>query len=67
MMERWRITEDEFDDALRRNTTDELLYAWFSGRVRGEDIRSANEWLLRERSANLDRQDAEEVAPVQSR
>ena len=67
MMERWRITEDEFNDALRRNATDELLFAWFSGRVRAEDIRAANEWLVRERSANLDRQDAEEVAPVQSR
>lgn len=67
MMERWGITADEFNEALRRNSTDESLFAWFSDRVRDEDIRAANEWLVRERSANLDRQDAEEVASVQSR
>jgi Domain of unknown function (DUF5069) len=67
MMDRWGITPDEFDDALRRNSTDESLYAWFSGRVRPDDIRAANEWLLRERSENLDRQDDEEVVPVQRR
>ena len=66
-MERWRITPEEFNEALRRNATDESLFAWFSDRVRAEDVRAANEWLLRERSENLDRQDAEEVAPVQSR
>lgn len=66
-MERWRITPEEFNEALRRNHTDESLFAWFSDRVRAEDIRAANDWLLRERTENLDRQDAEEVAPVQSR
>lgn len=64
MMERWRISSTEFDEALRRNPTDELLYAWFSARVRPQDVRAANEWLLRERTENLDRQDAEEIAPV---
>ena len=67
VMERWRITPEEFDEALRRNPTDESLVEWFSDRVAADDIRVANEWLLRERSENLDRQDAEEVAPVQSR
>jgi hypothetical protein len=67
MMERWGITVDEFDEALRRNPTDEMLFAWFNDRVRDEDIHAANEWLVRERAENLDRQDAEEVAPVQSR
>lgn len=62
MMERWRITQDEFEDALQRNRNDELLYAWFTGRVRPEDIRAANEWLLAEKVENLDRQDAEEGA-----
>lgn len=66
-MERWRVTPDEFDDALRHNSTDELLYAWFTGRVRPEDIRTANEWLLNERVENLNRQDAEEVVPVEQR
>ncbi len=67
MMERWRITTDEFDDALQRNPTDELLYAWFTGRVRPEHIREANEWLLNERVENLDRQDSEEVGVVEQR
>jgi hypothetical protein len=65
MMERWGITPDEFDDALRRNSADELLYAWFTGRVRLEKIHAANEWLLSERTENLDRQDSEEGAAVQ--
>lgn len=67
MMERWKITADEFDDALQRNPTDELLYAWFSGRVRPQDVQAANEWLSSERVENLDRQDAEEVAAVERR
>jgi uncharacterized protein DUF5069 len=67
MLERWGIATDEFNDALRRNPTDESLFAWFNDRVSADDIRAANEWLVRERSENLDRQDAEEVAPVQSR
>jgi Domain of unknown function (DUF5069) len=64
MMERWHVAPEEFNDALRRNATDELLYAWFTDRVRPEDIRAANEWLLNERAENLDRQDAEEIAPA---
>jgi len=67
MMERWRITVDEFDDALRRHPTDEALYAWLRERVRPEDIRAANEWLTNERTENLDRQDAEETGVVEHR
>jgi hypothetical protein len=67
MMERWRVTLDEFDDALQRNPTDELLYAWFNQRVRPDDVRVANEWLVNERSENLDRQDSEEVGVVEQR
>lgn len=67
MMERWRIPAPEFDEALRRNPTDDDLFAWFTGRVRSEDVRAANEWLIGERSENLDRQDAEEVAAVERR
>jgi len=67
MMDRWGITADEFDDALRRNPTDQLLHAWFTGRVRAENVRAANAWLLGERAENLDRQDAEEVAVAQPR
>ncbi|HEX8806591.1 MAG TPA: DUF5069 domain-containing protein, partial [Candidatus Aquilonibacter sp.] len=64
MMERWRITAEEFDDALTRNPTDEQLYTWFAKRVRPQDVAAANEWLLAERVENLDRQDAEEGAAV---
>ncbi len=67
MMERWRVSAPEFEEALRQNPTDDDLYAWFTGRVRSEDFRAANEWLLDERSENLDRQDAEEVAAAEHR
>jgi len=65
MLERWRIAPSEFDEALQRYSTDEEVFAWFSERVRPEDIRRANEWLLKERIENLDRQDAEEVVPAE--
>ena len=67
MFERWRISADEFDAALQRYPTDEELQAWFAARVRREDVRAANAWLTSERLENLDRQDAEEVAPVERR
>lgn len=67
MMERWRITPADFDEALRRNSTDELLFNWFVERVRPEDVRAANDWLLSERMENLERQDSEEVATVERR
>ena len=61
MLERWRITPSEFDEALRKHRTDDELFAWFTERVRPEDVRNANEWLVTERIENLDRQDADEV------
>jgi Domain of unknown function (DUF5069) len=64
MMERWGITAAEFDEALRGNPTDDALYAWFTERVRPANVRAANEWLVSERSQNLDRQDSEEVTAV---
>jgi hypothetical protein len=65
VMERWGITSEEFDDALARNATDESLYAWFTARVRPQDVKTANEWLLSEKTENLDRQDSEEGVVVQ--
>ncbi len=65
MLERWRIPLSEFDQALKKHRTDEELFAWFTERVRPEDVRSANEWLVRDRIENLDRQDAEEVVPAE--
>ena len=65
VMERWKVTRKEFEEALARYQSDEQLRAWLHDRVALEDIRRANEWLLKERTANLDRQDAEEVAAVE--
>ncbi len=65
MLQRWGVTQREFEEALRRNATDELLYQWFVERVSPERVRDANEWLLTERIENLDRQDAEEMPSVQ--
>jgi Domain of unknown function (DUF5069) len=65
VMQRWGITSEEFDDALARNPTDESLYAWFTARVRPQDVQAANEWLLGEKTENLDRQDSEEGVVVQ--
>lgn len=67
VMERWRVTPAEFNEALRQNASDEQLYAWFTQRVRPDDVRSANEWLVTERLENLDRQDSEEVVPAEHR
>ena len=67
MIERWGLSAGEFDAALRQHPTDEQVFAWFTQRVRPEDVRAANEWLLSERSENLERQDAEEVAAVEHR
>jgi hypothetical protein len=67
VMERWGILPAEFDAALAGHPDDEALYAWLIERVTPEGIRSANRWLLAEKTENLDRQDAEEAGSVESR
>ena len=62
VMERWGITPQEFDEAVRVHDDDEALSAWLLSHTTQERIRSANDWLINEKSANLDRQDAEEGA-----
>ena len=62
VMQRWGITPQEFDEAVRVHEEDGALYDWLLARTTQEQIHSANEWLLNEKSANLDRQDAEEGA-----
>lgn len=64
VLARWKLSQHEFEDALRRYPDDEQLGAWLAGRIPRENIRIANEWLLDERRENLDRQDAEE-APLE--
>jgi hypothetical protein len=58
---RWGISAQEFEDALERHGDDEALRAWLTARVAPERIEEANRWLVDEKSANLDRQDAEEA------
>lgn len=64
VMERWGITPEEFDAAVRTHTTDQAIRAWLAERASSDQVRAANEWLLNEKHANLDRQDAEEGATV---
>lgn len=65
VMERWKVTREEFEDALVRYATDDQLRTWLHERVAPQDVRKANEWLLHERMENLDRQDAEEGTAVE--
>ncbi|MGA8534808.1 MAG: DUF5069 domain-containing protein [Candidatus Tumulicola sp.] len=67
VMERWGVTPEAFDAALARYAGDEALYGWLTERVPAAQIQLANRWLLEERTANLDRQDAEEGAAVEQR
>ena len=60
VMERWGISPEQFDDAIKTNTTDEQIYQWLKQRVSAEKAEAANQWLLTEKIENLDRQDAEE-------
>ncbi len=63
-MERWGISPEDFDAAINVHTTDDALYQWLLMRTTKERLRAANEWLLKEKSANLDRQDSEEGATI---
>ncbi|HEV3157998.1 MAG TPA: DUF5069 domain-containing protein [Candidatus Baltobacteraceae bacterium] len=60
VFERWGITSGEFDQALRTANTDEAILEWLRKRVDDAHRAASNAWILEEKSANLDRQDAEE-------
>lgn len=62
VFERWGIGAKEFDATLRASKEDDDILAWMKARVPDERRDAANEWLLREKHANLDRQDSEEGA-----
>jgi hypothetical protein len=65
VFERWGITAAQFDAAIATRRTDEEILAWLTERVDAAHRDTANRWLLEVKSANLDRQDAEEgVVPV---
>lgn len=62
VMERWGITPQQFDEAIKTKTTDEAILAWLRERASDEQVQSANHWLTAEKIENLNRQDAEEGA-----
>jgi Domain of unknown function (DUF5069) len=61
VMQHWGITRGEFDAALALNASDDALLAWLRTKASPERIQAANQWLLAEKTVNLDRQDAEET------
>ena len=61
VMERWGVTPAEFDAAIRTHTTDDQILQWLRERTTPEQIEAANQWLVREKIENLERQDSEEV------
>jgi Domain of unknown function (DUF5069) len=60
MFERWGTTSSQFDQAIRTANTDEAILEWLRERVDEAHRVASNAWLLNEKSANMDRQDAEE-------
>jgi hypothetical protein len=64
VMERWGVTPEEFDRALKSQTSDDAIYEWLRARTTPEQIEAANQWLLQEKIESLDRQDAEEEVAV---
>jgi hypothetical protein len=64
VFDRWGITSKAFDAALDSCETDDEIVAWLNARVPADRRRQANTWLLEEKHASLDRQDAEEGVVV---
>jgi len=67
VLERWGITVEVFEDALRRNADDEGLRRWLVANVPAENVERANRWLLDDKIENLERQDAEEGVAAKER
>ena len=64
VFDRWGVTARVCEAALETCTTDAQIAAWLRARVSDAKREEANRWLLEEKSANMDRQDAEEGAAV---
>ncbi len=60
VFERWGITSDDFDKALREHRDDQTILNWARVNIPENAIETANTWLLNEKSRNLDNQDREE-------
>lgn len=61
VMERWGVTPEQFDAAVREHGSDDAILAWLKSNTMDERIAEANRWLVDEKIENLNRQDAEEV------
>jgi len=64
VFDRWGVTPRLFEAALETCSTDAEIAAWLKVRVSAQQREAANRWLLGDKSANLDRQDAEEGVVV---
>jgi hypothetical protein len=60
VFERWGITPDQFDEALKTIDTDAGILAWVEERVPAAKRDAANAWVITEKAPSLDKQDAEE-------
>jgi hypothetical protein len=60
VLERWGVTPEEFNSAIGLHRTDDEIARWFEQRVPKANVTIANAWLVDEKAANMDRQDAEE-------
>jgi hypothetical protein len=60
VFERWGITSDEFDQALKTIDTDEAVLAWAKSRISDAQRETANTWVIIDKQPSLDKQDAEE-------
>jgi hypothetical protein len=60
VFERWGITPEEFDRALATCDSDEKILDWVKARVTDERRETTNQWVLVDKKASLDKQDAEE-------
>jgi signal transduction histidine kinase len=65
VFDRWGITSRMFDAALDTCDSDAEIVTWLKARVTEERRNEANRWLLDEKQASMDKQDAEEgVVPA---
>lgn len=62
VMQRWGITDGEFEAAIARHQSDEAILSWLQSRTSRKQIEDANRWLLEEKAGSLNRQDTEEGA-----
>jgi hypothetical protein len=60
VMERWGITPEQFDEAIKTIDTDAGILAWVKERVSDAQRETANTWVLVDKEASLNKQDAEE-------